>query len=363
MPRDMFDLDHLGPEGIERRTDELHSTLRRQIADFLEREIVDGYEQRQATAWDRDHSSIDAYLDSIEPMYRRWRSSLGEIRERTDEYDPVTVDVLDGDDVAITRVKVRMFDEYPWQAGGLLGVPTTGEPPYPLVICQHGAASSPEKTFGSGDPATAYHGYARELVREGYAVYAPRVLKGATSYRDHFDVICRAFGTTVKGLDMAMLEQALDYLETRSEVDADRIAMWGISQGGAATMFHVPAIRRIDVAICTAWFNEVLKKYVLLGESPRHYDADDPNTHFYVPDLFRAFKSADLASLICPRPLQVQAGVHDNIAWPPYVRDEFAEARTHYERLGIADRIELRDHQGGHEIDLDAGLAFLEKHL
>lgn len=363
MTDSMFDLEDLGADGIERRTDELHTALRRQIADFLETEIVERYEDRQTKAWDRDYSSTDAYLASIEPQYRRWRKSLGELGDRTDEYDPVEVEVLDADDAAITRLTLRMFDEYPWQAGGLLGVPSDGTEPYPLVICQHGAGSTSEKTFGFGDSANAYHGYARELVREGYAVYAPRVLKGATSYRDHFDVICRAFGTSISGLDTAMLEQALDYLETRTEVDADRIAMWGISQGGASTMFQVPAIKRIDVAICTAWFNDLLQKYVLLGESPRHYDADDPNTHFYIRNLFREFKAADLASLICPRPFQVQAGVHDNIAWPPYVREEFAEARTHYERLGIGDRIELSDHEGGHEINVDAGLSFLHDHL
>ena len=37
--------------------------------------------------------------------------------------------------------------------------------------------------------------------------------------------------------------------------------------------------------------------------------------------------------------------------------------REHYERLGIADRVELDLHEGGHEIRVETGIPFMEKWL
>ena len=56
-----------------------------------------------------------------------------------------------------------------------------------------------------------------------------------------------------------------------------------------------------------------------------------------------------MASLICPRPLLIQTGKKDGIAWWPMVLEEFEAAKEHYRKLGIADRIEMDLRDGGHE--------------
>jgi hypothetical protein len=43
--------------------------------------------------------------------------------------------------------------------------------------------------------------------------------------------------------------------------------------------------------------------------------------------------------------------------------DEFARARAHYERLGIADRIEFIAHTGGHVSSTRRAFEFLLEHL
>lgn len=43
--------------------------------------------------------------------------------------------------------------------------------------------------------------------------------------------------------------------------------------------------------------------------------------------------------------------------------DEYEESVEHYRRLGIADRIEIDLHEGGHEIRLAKSLDFLSKWL
>jgi hypothetical protein len=45
------------------------------------------------------------------------------------------------------------------------------------------------------------------------------------------------------------------------------------------------------------------------------------------------------------------------------VNEEFEAAREHYRKLKIEDRIELDMHEGGHEVRLESGPAFLKKWL
>jgi hypothetical protein len=75
------------------------------------------------------------------------------------------------------------------------------------------------------------------------------------------------------------------------------------------------------------------------------------------------FTDSDVVSLICPRPLLVQTGKKDGIAWWPQVIEEFNAAKEHYSKLGLPDRIELDLHDGAHEIRVESGLAFLKTWL
>ena len=72
------------------------------------------------------------------------------------------------------------------------------------------------------------------------------------------------------------------------------------------------------------------------------------------------FGDSDLVSLICPRSVMIQAGKGDASVWWPDAVAEFDRAREHYERLGIADRCRLALHEGGHEVEFDSGIEFLE---
>lgn len=75
------------------------------------------------------------------------------------------------------------------------------------------------------------------------------------------------------------------------------------------------------------------------------------------------FRDSELAALTCPRPLQIQSGKADRYAWYPLLVEEFQRSRTHYERLGLGERLQLVLHEGGHEVKVDEGIAFLEKWL
>ena len=70
-----------------------------------------------------------------------------------------------------------------------------------------------------------------------------------------------------------------------------------------------------------------------------------------------------ISFLICPRPLLIQQGKKDRIAYWPQVVEEFNKSKVVYEKLNIADRIELNMHEGGHEAIINTGIGFMNKWL
>jgi len=247
------------------------------------------------------------------------------------------------------------------RARALFGVPRQGEPPYALVVAQHGLGSSPERVFGIDDAGDIYHAYGRRLVEAGFGVLAPLNVTGAGP-RARLQRLCIMLGGNLAGLEIARTVRLLDYIETREDIDSSRMGMWGISLGGYYTLFTLPVESRLEVGIVTAYFNSRVRKMVI--EDPR-YSCYLPlgEEHIFVHGWLREFSDSDLVSLICPRALQIQAGKADGIAWWPFVVEEFEEAAEHYRRLGVGERIELDLHEGGHEIDVDAGIAFMKRWL
>lgn len=363
MERNFFEM----PEGERARWEsERHQLVERQTVDLLENLIVEGYPDRQAEHWDRDYDSIDAFLESVEPNRQRWQDIMG----RWDPTAPATAEtrpVMADDTVEAEEVTIPFYEDQAYRPRAVLGTPTDGDGPYPIVIACHGAGSSPEKVFGLGDEKNNYRSFGYRLVEAGYAVLAPRFINAGGSRggesRRKLEVFCQSLGRSLFGLEAAQIGRFIDWMADQPSLDTDRIGSWGVSMGGALVLFMLPIERRIDAGICSAFFNDRLTKHVL--DEPRYsqFRPVSDSVHFFLPGWFREFGDADLTSLICPRAFQVQAGIADNIDWRPYMREEFERASEHYERLGVGDRIDLCAHDGGHEARVEEGIAFLDEQL
>jgi hypothetical protein len=85
--------------------------------------------------------------------------------------------------------------------------------------------------------------------------------------------------------------------------------------------------------------------------------------HAFFRGWLTEFTDHDTVALICPRPLLIQTGKTDGIAHWPQVVEEFRIAREHYERLGLAARVEMDLHEGGHEARVESGVRFLTRWL
>ncbi len=101
-----------------------------------------------------------------------------------------------------------------------------GDGPFPVVLSIHGGPESQELA------GYAYHGLYQYLLSRGIGIMAPNI-RGSTGYgKTYQKSIYRDWG----GGELKDIEAAADYLGTLDWVDADRIAVFGGSFGGFATL-------------------------------------------------------------------------------------------------------------------------------
>jgi hypothetical protein len=323
-----------------------------ELEQHLRTYIVEEYPARAARAWHRDYASQKAFLKSVEPNRRRYRAFAAPPDLRV---SGALVRQRRGDSEWLTLPMGRL------KAEALFAVPAGVTGRVPLVIAQHGIDSGPERPFGQGDTAGIYHDYAHALVKAGYAVLAPFNLS-TVEKRNRIERLARLAGTTLPGIEFARMEALLTTVLGDPRIDSNRVGIWGISNGGMSAMFWTPLEPRLKCAIVCAWFNHRRNKMAVPDERYSCF-LETREEHAFFNGWLSEFTDSDVVSLICPRPLQIQYGKKDRIAWWPQVVEEFEAAKSHYKRLGIDDRIALDLHDGVHEISLEAGLAFLKKWL
>ena len=343
---------------ISRWVSDRQRLLRNETEDYLRGVVLD-YGPRRRAFWDRDYTSVEAFEKSVEANRRRWQEAVGAFKPDGTSLNPVLTPWYKDDRMTVWWLTVGLLGGL--RGRGILALPKGRKDPAPLVIAQHGIGSSPERVFGLDDPSDVYKSYGRRLVEEGFAVIAPMNISGGPP-RARMERLCKLLGKTLWGLEIYRTRRLLDYLETRHEIDVGRTGMYGISLGGAYTMFTAPIEPRIKAAVICAWFNHRRNKMAV--DDPRYSCFLSVNEeHIWIPGWLREFTDSDLASLICPRPLLVEQGKADGIAWWPMMLEEYEATCEHYRKLGFADRIEIDLHEGGHEIRMERSLDFLKKWL
>src|SRR5206468_6197070 len=157
-------------------------------------------------------------------------------------------------------------------------------------------------------------------------------------------------------------ERTLDLLATLPNVDADKMAFYGLSYGGKTAM-RVPAILpKYCLSICSGDFNEWIGKNVSVDYRGSYMWTGE--YEMYEFDLGNTFNYAEMAYLIAPRPFMVERGHDDGVGTDEMVAWEFAKVRYLYaNRLKLPDRAAIEFRPGGHEIFLKGTLDFLERHI
>ncbi len=174
--------------------------------------------------------------------------------------------------------------------------------------------------------------------------------KGATSYAcQPVAGSALLLGETMIGWRVFDVMRAIDWIETRPELDAKRIGCVGISGGGTCTLFSAALDLRIRAALVSGYLNTFRASIMSMSHCIDNY----------IPGILNWAEMYDVAGLIAPRPLFSEGGDQDPIFPPPATRESFARVKKIYEVFGAADAAQQQIFPGRHEFHGAAGWPFI----
>lgn len=147
------------------------------------------------------------------------------------------VGTVQHDDVAFEKVVFDSFHD--GKVPGLLAIPPKGEAPFPVVLLLHGVTGNKRQWLD--DDFTHGGEVSAGLLDQGYAVLAldAQYHGDRAVYNDFLDagemVFQKGWGVRYANMltqSVVDYRRAIDYLSTRSDIDASRIGLLGYSMGG-----------------------------------------------------------------------------------------------------------------------------------
>ena len=355
-------------------------------------EVLDGYVtnavadslEKRGMLWHRDYSSHEAYAESVEPNRERLKKQIGCLDERLPievlNYVATTKDatqIAADENYTVSRVRWQVFEEV--EGEGLLLEPMHNVPVIAQVVALPDADWTPEMIAGVTDDLPASAQFARRLAKAGCRVVVPLLINRADTYsgnstlgamtnQPHREFIYRMayqLGRHIIGYEVQKVLSLVDWMSL-SDVP---IGVIGYGEGGLIALQSAAVDTRIQATAVSGYFQsrqEVWREPIYRN----------------VWGLLHEFGDAEIASLIAPRTLIVEASRGPEVAGPPPVRDgrggaapgqlvsppvdsvkaEFSRAHDFYQQLGSEDALHLvstEDRLPGSQETLTALLAGL----
>lgn len=264
---------------------------------------------------------------------------------------------------AFSRLKIRyQAASDDWVPAYLL-IPKEGKRPRPAMLCLHQTTK-----IGKDEPAglggkPALH-YAKELAERGFVCIVPDYpYLGENTFEpyQHGYASC-----TMKGIVNHI--RAVDVLQSLPQVDANRIGAIGHSLGGHNALFVAAFEPRIKAMITSCGFTSMQKYYGgdLTGWSGVRYMPRIASQYGKDPKRL-PFDFTDILVSLAPRPVFINAPLHDGNFDVSGVRDCVTAARPVYDKVFRADdRLVAVYPDAGHDFPLSirtAAYAFLDRWL
>ncbi len=252
---------------------------------------------------------------------------------------------------------------------GYLLLPKDFAPPGPAILCLAGHGRGVDDIVGieeNGRMRTEYGGYqndfALQCVAHGYAVLAIEQFgfghrrDRAARQRGAGNSSCQpsagaAFllGQTMVGWRVYDAIRALDYLETLPEIDSNRVGIMGISGGGTTTFFASALDTRFKAAVVSGYFNTFRDSIFSLSHCIDNY----------IPSVLKYAEMFDIAGLIAPRAMFVEAGTEDTIFPIEATRLAVNRAKECFRIFGAADKLGFEAFEAGHSFHGIGAFQFL----
>lgn len=263
--------------------------------------------------------------------------------ERND-LKPVIVGTLEGDGYIVEKLH---FQSRPglYVAANLYRPREVTKPlPTVLYVCGHSEVIENGVRMGN---KTAYQQHGIWFARNGYVCLVIDTIQRGEFPGEHWGTYNQgrwwwaARGYTPAGVEAWNGLRALDYLETRSEVDRTRFGITGISGGGVYSWWIAALDDRIKVAAPTAGIT-TLGNHILDGAIEGHCDC------MYMVNTER-WNFDRVAALVAPRPLLILNSDKDTIFPLDGVMEIYHRTRSLYRKLGKEPQVGLHIAEGPHE--------------
>lgn len=322
---------------------------------------------RRLQRFDRVALSPEQYREAVaQSLARVTGEALPEAEDRRPRTRGVRVE-------ATHSVYFVLLESVPGiDVAGYLLVPTAAGP-HPAVICQHGLGGRPDAVAGLNDDLAdgwVYDRFAERLARAGFVTFAPFMNWGwgCTEQRDALVKRAFALGFTPNRFEVAQLHAIVDFLQGRAEVDPQRIAFYGLSYGGHASLWLTAEEPRLAAVITAGHFNQWQRKLTSLETPP---PLTRPTCYLSVDEGFDMFNynichelgHSELATRHAPRPYYVENGLLDTVTPTAWVEEEFARVKAVYRWLGADPAVHLEHFPGPHRVWAQGSFAFLRTHL
>ncbi len=241
------------------------------------------------------------------------------------------------------------------------------------IVCQHGHGNWGRlPVIGDrGKPEIVQeidrfqYDFGLQFALEGYTIVAidlfgfgERTASGESrSGRDPCDMLglfMLLYGRNLVVEQVSAIQRAITLLADWPGVDAERIGMAGLSQGGRMTMFASALDERIKVAVVSGSHNtfrdRVATQAGLCGAQ-------------IVPKMMPYADTPDILASIAPRPLQIQWGLKDPLIIHGPAKEGIAHIERGYHEAGSDEHFMVDTFDGGHVFDFRPALAWFDKWL
>ena len=318
------------------------------VDQFLLDELAASVAKRPAY-WDRDFSSHEAYVKSVEPNRKRLAHILG-LRDARTAFDGLQLDGTTATSSLVGQTDRITIHAVSWPAfrdvtgTGLLLEPR-GRDVVANVVAIPDSGQIPEQIAGLSLGLTPELQYARRLAESGCRVVVPmlidrqekitRLTRREFLYRSAFEL-----GRQLVGYEIQKTLAVVDWYKKSWPAKPVGVIGWG--EGGLITQYAAAVDTRIDAACVSGYFDSRQN----IWQEPI-----DRN----VFGLLEQFGDAELVSLIAPRPFIVDAargpeatipggrGAPSRVVTPALgsVKEELARAERLIEKLEPPAKLRL----------------------
>ncbi len=318
--------------------------------------------KRLADACLTDISSLGQWKANRPGYHRQFCQMLGldPMPPRT-ELKPVITGQVEAEDIVVEKLHFQSMPGL-YVTGNLYRPKEVREPlPAILYVCGHGAVKKGNISYGN---KCTYQHHGIWFAKHGYVCLTIDTIQLGEIEGIHHGTYrygmwwWNSYGYTPAGVEAWNCVRALDYLQTRKEVDPKRIGVTGRSGGGAYSWWIAALDERIQAAAPVAGITD-LQNHVVDGCVEGHCDC------MYIVNTYQ-WDYPLVAALIAPRPLLLGNTDDDSIFPLDGVERLFEKVRRIYQLYGAEDKLQKAIFPGGHK-DLPelqkAAFAFFDKHL